>query len=299
MAVGVFVGLSTIDLIHSVDEFPSSNSKAVARSQELFAGGPATNAAIVFSHLGGISTLVAAVGKNGLATIIRDELERNCIELIDLAPEYDGLPAISSVWVDGQGRRSVVSVNASNLAQSLPHVRGATLADARILLVDGHSIEACHAWARAAHSAGIQVVFDGGSWKSGTEDLLTFVDTAICSADFMPPGCANEDQVIDYLRARRLKRIAITRGAEPIRFVNDSSTGTIPVPQVDVVDTTGAGDVLHGAFCYYASAGRGFVESLRDAAAVASEFCRYPGTRRWMQAAAESEFFRRYRDPRK
>ncbi|HEY2468663.1 MAG TPA: PfkB family carbohydrate kinase [Terracidiphilus sp.] len=284
MAVGVFVGLSTIDLIHTVDDFPSPNSKTAAHTQELIVGGPATNAAIAFSYLGGNAALVTAVGQNRLAAIIKDELERYSIDLVDLAPEYDGLPAISSVWVDGRGRRSVVSVNALQQANYSPDVDAAVLANTRILQVDGHSMEACQAWARAAHSSGIPVVFDGGSWKEGTGDLLAFVDTAICSADFRPPGCADLDQVIRYLQARDIKHIAITRGAEPIRFLSGASAGSIPVPQIEVVDTTGAGDILHGAFCYFAAAEHDFVESLRKAVAVASESCRYPGTRRWMQA---------------
>lgn len=144
-------------------------------------------------------------------------------------------------------------------------------------------MQAGHAWARAAHSAGIPVVFDGGSWKSGTDELLAFVDTAICSADFLPPGCTNENEVIQYLQTRNVKHIAITHGADPIHFVSAVATGAIPVPQVDVVDTTGAGDTLHGAFCYYANKGLDFVESLRNAVTVASESCRYLGTRRWTQ----------------
>lgn len=295
MAAGVFVGLSTLDLIHSIEEFPPPDTKTVARSQELVVGGPATNAAIAFRHLGARAALVTAVSRHRLATIIKDELRRYSIELVDLMLKSDDLPAISSVWVDGHGRRSVVSVNASHLdsnqasdlaskgVTSSPHVDLAILANARVLLVDGHLMQAGCAWARAAHSAGVQVVLDGGSWKKGTDELLEFVDSAICSAEFMPPGCSNHDEVVRYLQMRNVKHIAITRGAEPIRFLDDSRAGTIPVPRVEVLDTNGAGDILHGAFCYYASGGRGFVESLRDAAAVASESCRYPGTRRWMQ----------------
>lgn len=284
MAAGVFVGLSTIDLIHTVDAFPSPNSKAVAHTQDLFVGGPATNAAIAFSYLGGDAALVTAVGQSRLATIIRDELERYSIDLVDLTPEYDGLPAVSSVWVDRQGRRSVVSVNTKSLDHASPAVDAAVLANTRILQVDGHSMEACQAWARMAHSSGIPVVLDGGSWKERIDDLLPFVDTAICSADFRPPGCTEQDQVIRYLQAQNVKHIAITRGEEPIVFQSGSTGGFLPVPQVEVVDTTGAGDILHGAFCYYCASGRGFVESLGKAASVASESCRYPGTRRWMQA---------------
>lgn len=283
MAAGVFVGLSTVDLIHAIDIFPVPDSKVVAHRQELSVGGPATNAAIVFAHLGSSAALVAAVGHHRLSAIIRDELERYSIDLVDLAPAYGGLPALSSVWVDRLGRRSIVSVNTSLLADVAADADPRTLSDARILLVDGHSIAACSAWAHAARSRRIPVVLDGGSWKKGTEALLTSVDVAICSADFKPPGCADQDEVIQYLRSRDVQQIAITRGAEPILFVSRSATGSIAVPQVDSVDSTGAGDILHGAFCHFSLAGCDFVEALRRAATVASESCRYHGTRRWME----------------
>jgi sugar/nucleoside kinase (ribokinase family) len=54
---GIFVGLCTIDLVYEVDQFPSPDSKVTARSQEASVGGPATNAAIRFGHLGGTAAL--------------------------------------------------------------------------------------------------------------------------------------------------------------------------------------------------------------------------------------------------
>lgn len=284
MAEGVFVGLSTIDLIYTVESLPSPNTKAVARSQELFVGGPATNAAITFSHLGSSAALVAAAGRHQLATIIKDELARYSIEFVELTPDNDEMPAVSSVWVDRVGRRSVVSVNTTRLTSSSPQVDAKILSNARLLLVDGHSMEACQAWAGAARSSGVLVILDGGSWKTGTDELLRFVDIAICSADFLPPDCVGEDDVIQSLQTHGVKHIAITHGAEPIRFLSDYSAGLIAVPQVDVVDTTGAGDVFHGAFCYYLVAGYDFADSLRAAASTASEACRYAGTRRWLQS---------------
>jgi len=91
-------------------------------------------------------------------------------------------------------------------------------------------------------------VLDGGSWKEGTDELLGFADTAICSNDFKPPGCANEDEVIDYLIGRGVANIAITKGAHPIRFQSDAASGSVRVPLIEPVDTMGAGDIFHGAF---------------------------------------------------
>src|SRR5581483_7677313 len=153
--------------------------------------------------------------------------------------------AISSVWVDRQVRRSVVSVNARNVGKLLPDADGAYLSNTGVLQVDGHSMEACVAWARMARSSGIPVVLDAGSWKEGTEDLLGSVDIAVCSADFRPPTCTDEDQLVKYLLEHNTRHIAITHGAEPIRYVSGSLEGCVSVPQVEVVDTTGAGDFLH------------------------------------------------------
>ncbi|WP_348263234.1 PfkB family carbohydrate kinase [Telmatobacter sp. DSM 110680] len=284
MTAGLFVGLSTIDLIQTIDEFPSANTKAVARSQEILVGGPATNAAIAFSHLGGSATLLAPVGRHSLAHLIKEELQSLEIGLIDLAPECDLPPPISSVWVNQRGDRSVVSLNATRYKPQAPQVDRSLLRQASIVLVDGHATEACRAWAGTARTDQIPVVFDGGSWKPGTEGLLRFVDTAICSSDFRPPDCSSEDEVIEYLRAAGVSQIAITKGADPIRYFADVASGFIEVPRVDVVDTSGAGDIFHGAFCFFTATGSSFVDSLRDAARIATESCRSRGTRQWMVA---------------
>jgi sugar/nucleoside kinase (ribokinase family) len=282
MTSGIFVGLSTIDLIHAVDEFPPANYKAVARSQEIVVGGPAANAAITFSHLGGSASLVSAVGRHTLAALVKEELQRRAVTLIDLIPESEAILPISSVWVNRDGQRSVVSMNATRLEIAAPQVDQSVLAQARILLVDGHCMEACQVWAAAARSRGIPVVFDGGSWKPGTDQLLRFVDTAICSADFLPPGCTSEDAVMQYLQAAGVRQVAITHGGNPVQFAADAHSGFIDVPQVDAIDTTGAGDIFHGAFCFHTASGSGFVEALRAAAGIAASSCQFRGTREWM-----------------
>ncbi len=290
MACGIFVGLSTIDIVYGVDEFPAANTKVAARSQDIFVGGPATNAAVTFAHLGGKAALVTAAGRNTLADVVREELEKHKVQLVDLNPEFEGVPVVSSISVDRHGNRNVVSANATRVA--IPPVKADTnlCEEARIVLVDGHFMKACQAWASAAKARGKPVVLDGGSWKEGTEELLESVDTAICSADFLPSSCKSREEVMEFLRSRGVANIAITDGAEAIQFVSGQSSGTFLVPLVEVVDTMGAGDILHGAYCFFASMGRGFVESLSEAAKIASESCRYAGTREWMRHLPTEHF---------
>jgi sugar/nucleoside kinase (ribokinase family) len=285
----IFVGLSTIEVIYRVDEFPKANEKVAARSQDVFVGGPATNACIACAHLGGKAALVTAVGRHPLAAMVREEAERYSIQLMDLNPEFAGAPAVSSVTVARSGQRNVISANAFRVHTPEEVVDRNALDRARMVMVDGHHMQACQAWAAAARALGKPVVLDGGSWKDRTDELLKNVHTAICSADFLPPGCEGSEQVVAYLRARGVANVAITHGAEPIEFVSGMSQGTLRVPQVDVADTTGAGDVLHGAYCYYAALGHGFIEALSEAVEIAAQSCRYEGKRAWMGEAGTRE----------
>jgi sugar/nucleoside kinase (ribokinase family) len=96
MTASIFVGLSTIDVVYEVDEFPSANSKVVAQSQNVCVGGPATNASITFALLGGSPTLVTTIGRHAMASVVRTELQRHSVQAIDLNPEFNEAPAISS-----------------------------------------------------------------------------------------------------------------------------------------------------------------------------------------------------------
>src|SRR4051794_33323943 len=184
---GIFVGLSTIDIVYAVSEHPLPNGKVAAKSQQILVGGPGTNAAITFAFLGGTATLVTPAGRHPIAAMIKEECMQFGIELVDLIPDSVDAPPISSVWVDTEGQRTVVSANTSGRAIPAAMVDHARLTGVKVVMVDGHAMLACQAWAEAAKSAGVSVVFDGGSWKPGTDLLLENVDVAVCSADFLPP----------------------------------------------------------------------------------------------------------------
>jgi sugar/nucleoside kinase (ribokinase family) len=291
MTQGIFVGLSTIDVVYGVDGFPKTNSKVAAHSQDVYVGGPATNAGITFAHLGGQASLVTAVGRHPLSRMVRDELQKCSVQLVDLSPKFDEVPSIASVCIDRKGNRNVVSAGALQFDSPGAEVAfdPAVCRGARIVLVDGHYMPACQAWAKGARGQNTPVVLDGGSWKEGTAELLKYVQTAICSADFRPPGCATKDAVIRLLKDSGVTNVAITDGAQPIHFASGASSGTLRVPEVEVVDTMGAGDVFHGAYCYFAAVGHGFVEALAEAAEIATESCRYNGTRAWASARLAPE----------
>lgn len=113
------------------------------------------------------------------------------------------------------------------------------------VLVDGHHLPVALAIASAARERGIPVLADAGSWKPGLESLLAQVDVLVASADLRVPGGGG----LAGLLALGPTWVARSAGADPVRWLAaDGSSGTVAVPVVEVVDTLGAGDVLHGAF---------------------------------------------------
>lgn len=286
---GLFVGLCTLDVIQLVDQVPGPNQKLTAREQVVAAGGPAANAAVTFSHLGGTARLLTGIGSHPLGVAVAADLARLGVRVSDLAADSVEPPAVSSVLVTASsGDRAVASTNATGFRLAPPADLDALVAACDIVEFDGHHMDLATATARAARSAGRRTLLDGGSWKAGTEELLPSIDVAVCSDDFRPPGTATPADVLRFLREHGVPWAAVSRGGRPVEWAGPEGGGTVDVPAVPVADTLGAGDVLHGALTHRLGVQahltpHGFARALRDAAAVASRACASFGTRAWMQ----------------
>ena len=290
MAHAVFLGMTTVDIIYEVESVPTPNEKLVACKHEVSCGGPATNAAITCAFLGGQSVLVGAVGSHPLAGIVHQELARFDVALRDLSPEVTQAPPLSSILVTAAtGDRAIISAHATRAAIPAERFDLSVLKGCALLLVDGHQMDCAIAAAKQAHARNIPVVFDGGSWKHQTDELLPFVTYAICSADFHPPGVEGLSETVAYVRDHGAKAVAITRGSQPICWAIQKEKGEVTVPKVQTIDTLGAGDIFHGAFCYYTMNSMPFSDALAHAAEVAAHSCRSFGTRAWMDSFARPD----------
>ncbi|MFD7843019.1 PfkB family carbohydrate kinase [Nocardia sp. NPDC059764] len=283
----VFAGLSTLDLAYAVDRYPAEDSKTQAADLFLGAGGPAANAAVAYAFLSGAHpALVTALGKHPLAELIRGDLRQHGVTPVDLTPDGDQQPPVSSIIVaTAAATRTIVSLDGSRIHPDLDDSTAETVADASLLLVDGHYPDHAVRLATAARAAGVPVVLDAGRWRPVHAELLPIVDIAICSSAFTPPGVAADstDEVFDHLHAVGPALVAVTGGGGPIRYSTPGGRGEIRVPAEPAIDTLGAGDILHGAFCHFHERGADFPAALREAAVVASASCRYVGTREWMR----------------
>jgi sugar/nucleoside kinase (ribokinase family) len=287
---GLFAGMANIDFTYVVEEIPPRNAKIAVGNPLLTTGGPAANAAVTFAFLGGKAELATVLGQHPLAAVMHEDLRAAGVEVRDVAPERQTAPPVSAVLViRGTGERTVIASGDKSFPSPQFACDPRWFQDLTIVLVDGLYMPVCVAVAAGAHARGIPVVLDGGSWKPGLPDLLPHVDLAVCSQDFRPPHCHDAQEVFDFLQAQGIARAAITRGEQPVIYADGGGRGEIAVPQVRAVDTTGAGDIFHGAFCWYAAQGKNFRDALAAAARVAAFSCQYLGARSWREYYSSQE----------
>jgi sugar/nucleoside kinase (ribokinase family) len=284
---GLFLGLTTLDICYLVGDYPDSNEKIVALEGSIVAGGPATNAAVAFSAMGNDSHLAAVVGKHPLSAPIKEDLTSQGVKLRDLQPHWPEPPPLSSIIVTrNQGDRAVVSLNATRCQAHPENAHWLDLENLQIILVDGHQLAVSEAILK--ETEGIPKVLDGGSWKPGLEKILPFIDYAICSSNFHPPGCQTREDTFTYLYNWGIKQIAITGGEKAIQYVDGETRNSITIPTAEVVDTSGAGDIFHGAFCHYILQ-ENWVTALKKASLIAVFSCGFFSTRQWIKELQKNE----------
>jgi len=278
----LFFGLTTVDIFNFVKSYPGSNEKVRAEEQMVYAGGPAANGSVACSALGKRTTLITGLGKHPLAGLSKNDLAQNGVKLLDWPEHPEQLPVLSSITVDlSNGDRSVIYTDTEKRNLSLEKEPEDILTGVSLIMFDGYFIDQALEIACEAEKRSIPVVLDGGSWKTGLEKLLPFVNYGICSKDFYPPGCGDVESILDYLQKCGIEYVAVTGGECAIHYREKNRSGQISVQEVTVEDTLGAGDILHGAFCAYCLENN-FAESLELASKVATESCKMRGTRSWI-----------------
>ena len=276
----LFAGRSTFDVAYVCPRFPREDEKLSSTHSYALGGGPALNAAVTARALGSDVRLATLLGSGPIADAVRAELAQHGVAVEDFAgPGAAVLPVSSIVVVPESGSRTVID-------QQPPQALGRSVDFDRLLervtavLTDGFLPDLAVPLCREARRRGIPVVLDGGSWKPWTAEIIAHVDCAIVSEGFKPGG----EDVADVLAAVHALgpvRVAVTRGARALSWSNGYRGGEIVPPRVDSVDTLGAGDVFHGAYCHFRGS-TGFPEALKRAAEVAAQSCRHYGPRAWI-----------------
>ena len=156
------------------------------------------------------------------------------------------------------------------------------IACARLLHIDGHDTAAVEHAARLARGHGIPVTVDVDTIYAGFDQVLPYVDYLIASSEFPGRWTGIEDpfHALESIRKRFGMRVAaMTLGAHGALALGDNGFVYSPAFVVNCVDTTGAGDVFHGAFCYAVLQQMPMAEALGFSNAMAALNCTAVGAR--------------------
>jgi sugar/nucleoside kinase (ribokinase family) len=276
----VFAGLLTLDVAQFAAALPELGGKGTADAAYMDVGGPAANAAVTAAAFGAETLLHTVVGSGQQADFIRRSLDGYEVDFVDHAPAA-AVP-LASVWVlAGTGERTILATNNARLALE-PSGRLLPKGTVAVLL-DGHYPDLARRVATAATADDVPIVLDCGRWRPVFSELLPLASEVIMCESFHPPGlpaASSEELVAAVVAEWGTEVCAMSRGSRAVLLAYGGELQRLPVPQVAVVDTTGAGDVLHGAYMFYRfGAGLEPVAALSRSVAMASESCTHLAVR--------------------
>ncbi len=278
----LFIGLTTIDLQYFTNEHPKPNTKVKCAPPLISIGGPATNAAITAAFLGLETTMIGCIGDNAFSGFINQEYNKYGLTFIDSLNQNPHPPMLVSVVTNLlNGDRTVLTQHPC-IAEILPP-HNVDIVNFDLVFTDGFYPELALPLLHEAKKQKIPVYFDGGSWKPRMDEILHYVDVAICSADFFPPEIKTHADIFPYMKEMGVSQTMITRGDKPILWSDGKHINETAVLDTQVVDTLGAGDVFHGAFCYYASQGHSLDVVISASSKIASFSTQYKGAQTWME----------------
>ena len=273
------VGHAAYDLAMFVDQFPNENTKAETGEWMESGGGPAANAAWLLSKWGTRCAFAGLVGDDHYGRCIRAELEAvgTDVSLLQSLPHHS--TPLSVILVNKQnGSRTIVNRKVRGRALQLEAAAFDGMSP-RVLLFDGHELDASLAAMRAFPDAAS--ILDAGSWREGTAVLAENVKYLVASVRFARQATGLDDPRagIGKVRERFPTTVVVTLGENGLVADDGSGFRHLPAVPAQAVDTTGAGDVFHGAFAFAIARAMPFWESLRFASMAASLSVRVPGGR--------------------
>lgn len=243
----LFIGHAYIDVTFLTDHIPVGDEKNVAAEYAVSFGGNAVTAAFCCAKLGIKPDLIATGASDWLGRMFQDMAAKYEIELHVRKVARSSLSFVRP----HEGRRAILRGRDDRYLHPYPLL---DLSGCRVLHLDGHQPDAAMHYARQCREAGILTSLDGGAVRANTLELLGFVDVAIVAERFCEQMGMAPAAVLDHLKDRGCRIGGVTLGERGLLWYDENGeTRTLPalaVPAARVIDTSGAGDVFHGAYVY-------------------------------------------------
>jgi ribokinase/sulfofructose kinase len=296
----VSVGSAIVDRYYRLSNLPEPDGGAFVRESREGFGGVAANVACAAARLGRDAGVVSRLGADGDADAVAANLREWGVDT-DRLQYGEEASTYSIVLRDPAGERMIVTGGEAARSLALSAADLAYARDARAVFTSGYVPDRAVATLVDARRAGDlpPLAFDLSGPLAELEGRGTApdtVDAAVGGADLFvadavalrsyldhhdaPFGPRETDRVVEWLRDRDVRRAALTRGADGAVLLAPGTVVEVPAYDVDVVDSTGAGDAfVAGLIDAWLLDGRDPAEAGRHAAAVAALSCTGDGAR--------------------
>lgn len=241
----LFIGQSYIDVTLLADTIPTGDDKTVARDYAVSFGGNAVTAAFACAKLGHVPDLLASVADDWLGHMFLDMARAYKIPVHARKVSRSSL----SFVFPNDGKRAIVRARDDKYLHPFPIL---SLEGCRALHLDGHQADAALHYARLCREQGILTSLDGGGLRSNTMELMPFIDVAIVSERFCEQMGLSDEATLNFLKGQGCRIGGVTQGERGMLWYDESGKisrlPALGVPSGLVIDTSGAGDVFHGAY---------------------------------------------------
>jgi len=271
----VMLGFCGWDYLAIVPRIPIDDKVQLIESLEQ-GGGPAATAAVTAARLGARTAFLGKVGDDPRGGNIVAELRREGVDVSGLLVEEGATSSTAFCWIEqNTGKRSIAWQKGSARDLTPKEVPLDLVRGAKVLHLDGHQAEGASAAAEEARHAGVTVSLDAGSYSPRMDGLMKRCQVVIASEVFARDLIGRDDPEAAVRQIARCgaEVAVITRGARGCICLTADGLLRKQAFPVEVVDTTGAGDVFHGAFCVALAEGWPVERALDFAGATAALKC--------------------------
>jgi sulfofructose kinase len=279
----VGVGLNATDTMLILSHFPAYAGKVPFEAEVLSPGGQVASAMVTCAKLGLRVKYIGTVGDDERGQIQMDSLRTSGINLDDVRLVEKCPNQSAYILIDQTtGERTVLWRRPDCLKLDPASITPEKIACARLLHIDGHDTPAVARAAEIARANRIPVTVDVDTIYHGFDRVLANVDYLIASSEFPGQWTSERDPFKALAMIQEeygMKVAAMTLGAHGALALTGGRYVYSPAFVVNCVDTTGAGDVFHGAFCYAVLREMPIFEALQFSNAMAALNCTALGAR--------------------
>jgi len=248
------IGIVAVDDLLTVESYPPSNTKTPVLEKSRQGEGLTGTALVAASRVGARCGYGGVLGEDDLSNWTEKELEREGVDCSPVIRQADARPYHSIIVVDRTNHTRTIFYSGAGVAvRPVEEIKASLISRARVFFMDHQGVGGMLRAACIAKELGIPTVADIESDEHPqTDELIERIEHLILSGDFAYQLTGKRDpvQAIESLPGYRACT-AITAGKEGCWYISDEQPGRVqhqPAFKVEVVDTTGCGDVFHGAY---------------------------------------------------